>query len=100
MSVPPYRPARLFVTEKQKRFEPVISSTPELPVIDWSAVGQVAPTLGTSSGSGRPAADAVVITWAEAEWAAMQHVFCASGTAMPYSDRNSGSWGGWTKYAV
>jgi len=30
----------------------------------------------------------------------MQHVFCASDVAMPYSDRNTGSWGGWTKYAV
>jgi hypothetical protein len=100
MSVPQYRPARLFVTEKQKRFEPVISSTPELPVIEWSAVGQVAPTLVNSSGSGLPAADAVVITWADAEWAAMQHVFCASGAAMPYSDRNTGSWSGWTKYAA
>ena len=101
MSVPRYRPARLFVTEKQKQFEPVISSTPELPAIDWSGVGQVAPTLlSAGSGSGLPAADVVVITWADAEWAAMQHVFCASGVAMPYSDRNMGSWSGWTKYAA
>jgi hypothetical protein len=100
MSVPQYRPARLFVTEKQKSFEPVISETPELPVIDWSGVGQAAPTLVSAGGSGLPAADAVVITWADAEWAAMQHVFCASGVAMPYSDRNTGSWSGWTKYAA
>ena len=45
MSVPRSRPARLFVTEKQKRFELVIASTPELPVIDWSGVGQVGPTV-------------------------------------------------------
>jgi len=101
MSVPQYRPARLFVSEKQKNFEPVISTTPDLPVIDWSGVGQAPPTLlTTGSGSGLPAADAVVITWADAEWAAMQHVFCASGTAMPYADRNTGSWSGWTKYGV
>jgi hypothetical protein len=100
MSVPRYRPARLFVTEKQKRFEPVISSTPELPVIDWSGVGQVAPTLLSFGGSGLPPADVVVITWADAEWAAMQHVFCASAVAMPYSDRNTGSWSGWAKYST
>jgi len=101
MSVPQYRPARLFVTEKQKSFAPVISSTPDLPVIDWSGVGQVAPVLvGAGSGSGLPTADVVVITWADAEWAAMQHVFCASGVAMPYADRNNGSWSGWTTYAV
>ena len=100
MSAPRYRPARLFLTEKQKSFEPVISTTPDLPVIDWGGVGQAAPVLVGASGSGLPAADAVVITWADAEWAAMQHVFCASGTAMPYSDRNTGSWGGWTKYAA
>jgi len=100
MSVPQYRPARLFVSAKQRSFAPVISETPALPVIDWSAVGQVAPTLLGARGTGLPAAEAVVITWADAEWAAMQHVFCASDVAMPYSDRNTGSWGGWTKYAV
>jgi hypothetical protein len=100
MSVPRYRPARLFVTEKQRRFEPVIQETPDLPVIDWSGVGQVAPTLLSGSGGGLPAADAVVMTWADAEWAAMQHVFCASSVAMPYSDRNTGEWSGWTRYAV
>jgi len=100
MSVPQYRPARLFVTAKQRSFAPVIAGTPELPVIDWSAVGQAAPTLVGASGSGLPTADVVVITWADAEWAAMQHVFCASSVAMPYSDRNTGSWSGWTKYAV
>ncbi len=100
MSAPRYRPARLFLTEKQKSFEPVISTTPDLPVVDWAGVGQAAPVLVGASGSGLPAADVVVITWADAEWAAMQHVFCASGTAMPYSDRNMGSWSGWTKYAA
>lgn len=100
MSVPQYRPARLFVTEKQKRFTPVISNTPDLPVVEWSEVGQVAPTLLSESGSGLPAADAVVITWADAEWAAMQHVFCTSDVAMAYSARNTGAWSGWTKYAV
>jgi nucleoside phosphorylase len=56
--------------------------------------------VSAGSGSGLPAADVVVITWADAEWAAMQHVFCASAVAMPYSDRGTGSWGGWTNYAA
>ena len=100
MSVPRYQPARLFVSEKQKEFAPTIKETPALPVVDFGGVGQVAPALLTASGSGLPAADVVVITWADAEWAAMQHVFCAGGVAMPYSDRNTSAWGGWTKYAV
>jgi hypothetical protein len=45
-----------------------------------------------------PQADAVVITWAEAEWAAMEHVFCSSTTGMPYTKRTTGSWPGWIKY--
>jgi nucleoside phosphorylase len=45
-----------------------------------------------------PNADAVVITWADAEWAALVHVFCSSGTSMPYNKRNQGSWNGWIKY--
>jgi nucleoside phosphorylase len=99
MSVPRYRPARLFVSDKQRSFAPTVKKLPELPVVDWSGVGQVAPTLLSSSGSGLPTADAVVITWADAEWAAMQHVFCGSGVAMPYSARNTGAWSGWTRYA-
>jgi hypothetical protein len=90
----------LFVTEKQRSFAPVIASTPDLPVIDWSGVGQVAPVLLAETGSGLPVADVVVITWADAEWAAMQHVFCAGGVVMPYSARDTGAWSGWTKYAV
>jgi nucleoside phosphorylase len=95
-----YRPARLFLTEKQRSFAPVIAATPDLPVIDWSGVGQAAPVLVGFSGGGLPAADVVVITWADAEWAAMQHVFCGSGVVMPYSDRNTGTWSGWTRYAA
>jgi hypothetical protein len=92
-----YKPSRLFVSEAQLSFNPEIETTPPLPIIDWSAVGQVTPKLLTSSGDTLPVADAVVITWADAEWAAMQHVFCASGSTMPYSARTK-SWSGWTKY--
>jgi hypothetical protein len=46
-----------------------------------------------------PKASAVVITWAEAEWAAMQHVFCAGSGSMPYSNRSLGAWPGWQEYS-
>jgi nucleoside phosphorylase len=94
-----YKPSRLFASASQARFAPTIQNTPPLPAIDWSQVGQTAPKLLTSSSTGLPKADAVVITWAGAEWAALEHVFCSSATPMPYSDRATSSWSGWTKYA-
>jgi nucleoside phosphorylase len=94
-----YKPARLFVSAAQDGFEPTIENTPDLPAIDWSQVGQVAPKLISSASSTLPAADAIVVTWADAEWAAMQHVFCDSANSMAYADRNTGSWSGWNKYS-
>jgi nucleoside phosphorylase len=94
-----YKPSRLFVSASQRSFNPTITNTPDLPAIDWSQVGQVAPKLLSSSSASLPQADTIVITWANAEWAAMQHVFCASETAMLYSDRNTSLWSGWTKFA-
>jgi nucleoside phosphorylase len=93
-----YKPARLFTSARQRSFSPKISNMPELAVIDWSLVGQSAPKLLQSTSPTLPPADAIVITWADAEWAAMQHVFCTPHGSMPYSDRNTGSWSGWTKY--
>jgi hypothetical protein len=93
-------PARLITSATRRSFTGSISNTPSLPAIDWTAIGQTAPTLLSSSNStSLPTADAVVITWAEAEWAAMQHVFCASTSAMPYGARNTSSWSGWTQYS-
>jgi hypothetical protein len=94
-----YKPARLFASAEQRSFEPTINNTPDLPAIDWSQAGQVAPQLISSSSSTLPTADAIVITWASAEWAALQHVFCDSGNSMPYSDRSTSSWNGWNKYS-
>jgi kumamolisin len=96
-------PARLLVTaavsptEFAKKFEPTITNTPALPKVDWGAIGKQPPQLSDTS-SALPPADAVVITWADAEWAALQHVFCGSDTPMPYTKRNEGSWTGWIKY--
>jgi nucleoside phosphorylase len=98
-------PARLLVSaavseaEFAKKFRPVIKNTPDLPIVNWAAVGGAAPVLLETPAS-LPKADAVVITWAESEWAALQHVFCSSGTAMTYSKRNEGAWTGWVKYSA
>jgi nucleoside phosphorylase len=97
-------PARLLVSaavstaEFSKKFTPSLSNTPPLPAIDWGAIGQQAPQL-LNTPAQLPAADAVVITWAEPEWAALEQVMCSSGTSMTYSKRNEGSWSGWIKYA-
>lgn len=85
-------------TSDEEEFEPVLEDMPDLPAIDWSVIGQQAPALLDTPYDYLPAADAVVITWAEAEWAAMEHVFCNSGNSMPYSDRDESSWSGWQKY--
>ena len=100
------RPSRLTLPEEKaalatttyKKFNPVISNHPDLPPIKWSLIGAVAPQLPNTPAGELPAADAVVITWAAAEWAALQHVFCQSDQSMPYSDRTNGSWPGWQKY--
>ncbi|MBD0372585.1 MAG: hypothetical protein ICV60_17205 [Pyrinomonadaceae bacterium] len=87
-------------TEAQttEQLEPVIENTPPLPVIDWSLINQQAPVLLDTPYDYLPEADVVIITWAGAEWAAMEHVFCTSDTTMPYSDRSTSYWDGWQKY--
>lgn len=57
----------------------------QLPAIQWSLVGQSAPTLVNFNYGGAsqklPKADAIVLTWTSAEWAAMDHVFIRSAQA-------------------
>jgi nucleoside phosphorylase len=81
-----------------KRFAPTIKNSPSVPAIDWTAIGKKAPVPVNATGSELPKADAVVITWAGAEWAALDHVFCNSSTPLSYSDRAKGSWPGWVQY--
>jgi len=91
---------RFGLTEsKESRLAATITNAPPLPAVDFAAVGQSAPTLLTTQAGALPKASAVVITWAEAEWAAMQHVFCAGATTMAYSDRARSNWSGWHTYA-
>lgn len=75
-----------------------ISNTPDLPVIDWNSIQAEAPKLVDSQPNYLEKADAVVITYAESEWAALEQVFCQSGTAMPYSARSTSYWDGWHEF--
>jgi nucleoside phosphorylase len=84
-------------SESAARF--ALTDGPPLPAVDFALVGRTAPGLPSTSSSALPQAAAVVITWADAEWAAMQQVFCGSGSAMPYSERTRGTWPGWQKFA-
>jgi nucleoside phosphorylase len=81
-------------------FEPSLANGPPLPAVNYGLVGKQAPTLLSTQSGQLPKASAVVITWASAEWAALEHVFCAGGSAMPYSERSRGSWAGWEKYSA
>lgn len=94
----PYRRFGVTVPEAS-RARGAIKNTPPLPVVDYAAVGQTAPTLLDTPAGVLPKASTVVITWAEAEWAAMQQVFCAGGATMPYSDRKRSDWSGWQTYS-
>jgi nucleoside phosphorylase len=86
------------IEESARRFDPKINNTPPLPPLNWDAVGASAPVAIDTPSGDLPKADVIVITWAEAEWAAMEHVFCNSGASMSYSARNSGTWSGWQQY--
>jgi kumamolisin len=100
----PLHPARLLVSaalspaEFSKKFQPKITNTPPLPATNWASIGAQGPQLLTTPAQ-LPRADAVVITWAESEWAAMQQVFCNSHNTMPYTRRNQGSWTDWVRYS-
>ena len=76
-----------------------IAGAPPLPPVNFAVVGKAAPVLPATPAGQLPKASAVVITWAEAEWAAIQHVLCAGGSSMPYADRSHGTWPGWQEYS-
>jgi hypothetical protein len=93
--------ARFGMTLQEASASPdfAVADAPPLPPVDFAAVGKASPVLPATPAGQLPKASAVVITWAEAEWAAMQHVFCAGGGSMPYSDRSLGTWPGWQEYS-
>jgi len=83
----------------ESSFSPGIAHGPPLPVVKYGVVGKQAPSLLPTSAGELPKASTVVITWAEAEWAALQHVFCTGTSTMPYSNRSRGTWTGWETYS-
>jgi len=82
----------------EMQFQPGLENAPPLPVIDFASLGKTAPILPATPAT-LPKADIIVITWADAEWAALQHVFCNGGSTMSYGSRTKGTWPGWQKYA-
>lgn len=77
---------------------------PPLPKIDWAKINNKAPTNLNIKYEGPnaslPAADIVVITWTNAEWAAFDHVFCNSKKAMNATETNwQKDWLAYTKGA-
>ncbi len=95
----PLRPARLATDSREFSFDPHVEDLPPLPPIDWGAAGFTSPEV-LETPAGLPQADVVVIAWADAEWAALQHVFCASSKPMPYSERDASGFPGWQKDAA
>jgi len=85
---------------EESSFEPSLPNAPPLPAVNYALVGKQAPKLLPTQSGRLPNASAVVITWASAEWAALEHVFCAGGSAMPYSERSRGIWAGWEQYSA
>jgi nucleoside phosphorylase len=83
----------------EKRFYPKVDGLPALPAIDFTKLGQKAPILLDTPAGNLPKADIVVITWASAEWAAMEHVFIQGSVPMPYSKAGTSHWDGWQKYS-
>jgi nucleoside phosphorylase len=81
-------------------FHPGVPNAPPLPAVNYTLVGKQAPTLLPAPTGQLPKASAVVITWANAEWAALQQVFCTGATEMPYSDKTKGEWPDWQKYTA
>jgi hypothetical protein len=77
------------------RFNPSLANAPPLPVVEFSLLGKTAPTPANTPAGQLPRATAVVISWTDAEWAALQHVFCGGAAAMDYSARLQGAWPDW-----
>lgn len=84
---------------REPDIRPGIANGPPLPAVNYGLVGKDAPVLVPTPEGELPNASAVVITWADAEWAALQHVFCAGGSNMQYRERSCGTWPGWSKYS-
>lgn len=84
--------------ERSERFRPRMGEMPSIPPVDWTVLDAGPPEPLDAPADELPRADAVVVTWAEAEWAAMEHVFLESGRPLEYGDRNRDHWPRWRTY--
>jgi hypothetical protein len=60
---------------KESTFRSGIAKGPRLPIVTYELVGKQAPSLLPTPEGELPKASAVVLTCADAEWPALQHVF-------------------------
>lgn len=78
------------------------AAEPPLPRIDWASIGEKASVIVPGRGMGDdplPPADVVVLTWTNAEWAALAHVFGPGDREMPYRYYDDEGWQkGWAFY--
>lgn len=91
-------PSRRKTESESGSFEPHLGDMPSIPVVDYGALDRQAPKILDTPQNDLTKADVVVITWTEAEWAAMVHAFTRGGEVMPYSDASTSYWTGWQKY--
>jgi nucleoside phosphorylase len=78
------------------------SQAAALPPINWSSIGETAPVAipigNRNADDPLPQADIVVVTWTDAEWSALDHVFVNSTTARTTDDRAwQSSWHAYTR---
>jgi hypothetical protein len=92
------RQTDIFASVGAQRLAGIPPAPTELPALDWSSIGQTAPrvieTGPRAPSDPLPKADVVIVTWTNAEWSALDHVFVNSGS--PRSNPNPGTWArGW-----
>ena len=71
---------------------------PDLPVISYAENQRPVLLDSPYTSNDLPRADVVMITWTEAEWAAMQQAFIQPNRSMSCSARQTSYWSGWVKY--
>ena len=69
-----------------------LQAMPALPAVDWEKIEQNSAQILSFDYQGPdaplPAADVVVVTWTDAEWSALDHVFCNSSQPRTQNDKS------------
>jgi hypothetical protein len=85
-----------------ERLAAVARVTAVLPAINWASIGESAPRPialpARAPTDPLPKADVVVVTWTNAEWSALDHVFVSSGSSRG-NESGPGAWStAWQPY--